>query len=99
MKKLLKDGVQPGLGLEAERHAVITGLVSQAQLNGKEVMLLEFIEETERWLVTPVDSKDAEPMNIKPANLIYSRLIKEAEKAEKKEQQEAVRKQQAKEKN
>lgn len=95
IRDLLKNGLQPGLGLEPGRPAVITGLTSQAQLNGKEVELVEYLEASERWVVMPMGSAGGDPMNIRPANLTYKKLIAESEKLEKRKQQEAVKKQAA----
>merc|ERR1719424_404887 len=95
MEKLLKDGAKPGTGLLPGRTALITGLQSQAQLNGTQVNLMEFLEESGRWVVTMVENASADPMNIRPVNLVYAVLFKEAEKVakkvEKKEAEDAIK--------
>lgn len=91
IQELLKQGVAPGQGLAAGRSAFITGLTSRADLNDKEVTLIDFNEDTQRWSVTLLDSEIADEMRIRPVNLLLSLLQKEAERAQKKTEDAAVK--------
>jgi len=89
IQALLKEGVVPGQGLKEGRRAVISGLTTHEELNGKEALLLEWNEESGRWRVQLSGGDDEQKLNLRPANLILFRLQKEALKAEKKEQERA----------
>merc|ERR1711920_354113 len=71
--------------------AIITGLVSRPDLNGKEVTLIDFDEDNERWSVNFVGEENAGELRLRPPNLLLSLLQKEAERAQKKEEEDALK--------
>lgn len=92
MQALIDQGGAPGLGLAADRHAIVVGLQSREDLNGKEVCLIEEVHgEPPRWTVKLLDAETGETLNLKPENLFLSRLHKHAHDMEKREQDKANR--------
>jgi len=89
IKRLLKKGATVGHGLQVGRSAIIIGLTSREDLNGSEVSLVGFDQENDRWVVTADSSDESSQMNLRPENLLWSRLLKELEKVEETAEKEA----------
>lgn len=89
---------RPGQGLLPSRLAVLAGLVNHPWLNGKEVRLVKFDQERNRWVTQLVDSPDSSFLNVRAENLIWTALLKEAlkeaKRAQQKQQEEHLKKQQ-----
>lgn len=95
VQQLLDGGMQaqPGRGLLPGRTAAITGLEHQVDLNGKEVVLVAFLDAAGRWGVQLVDNRGGATLNIRPSNLIWTALIKAVSRAEQKQKEDTLKRQ------
>eukprot|EP00929_Paragymnodinium_shiwhaense_P062947 TRINITY_DN31466_c0_g1_i1.p1 TRINITY_DN31466_c0_g1~~TRINITY_DN31466_c0_g1_i1.p1 ORF type:complete len:831 (-),score=285.41 TRINITY_DN31466_c0_g1_i1:131-2623(-) len=90
IQKLIDEGAKPGSGLGEGKSATITGLTARPDLNGAEVGLERLEEKSGRWIVYFSDGRDDKPMNVKPENLMLTKLLKEIESRKKREEKDAV---------